>query len=152
MEEAVRDAIGDCPVCLEPMLDPPIHQCQATHPLCYSCWKKVYKGGQGKCPTCRGKLTDKRNLVAEKFLEKLEKKKCKFDACNFRRNSLVLVTDHEKNCIHKTFKCRWSEHRCNFESSTKAFTREHEDKCCEHYLSQNFESKCHHKEYSNVLW
>ena len=26
MEEIVRKAIGDCPVCLEPILDPPIHQ------------------------------------------------------------------------------------------------------------------------------
>ena len=25
-EEDVKDAIGDCPVCLEPILDPPVHQ------------------------------------------------------------------------------------------------------------------------------
>ena len=81
-------------------------QCQATHPLCYSCWKKLYKGGKGICPTCRGKLTDKRNLVAEKFLEKLEKKKCKFDGCNSERNNPALVADHEENCSHKTFRNR----------------------------------------------
>ena len=157
MEEAVRDAIGDCPVCLEPILDPPIHQvillakfrlttakkimqrnehtvecvpytsiivllialykypkfkkkstfqCQATHPLCYSCWKKLYKGGKGKCPTCRGKLSDKRIIPLEKILEKLEKKKCKFDGCNFERNNPALVADHEENCSHKTFRNR----------------------------------------------
>ena len=25
-EADIKDAIGDCPVCLEPILDPPIHQ------------------------------------------------------------------------------------------------------------------------------
>ena len=25
-KEDIKEAIGDCPVCLEPILDPPIHQ------------------------------------------------------------------------------------------------------------------------------
>ena len=25
VEKVVKDAIGDCPVCLEPILDPPVH-------------------------------------------------------------------------------------------------------------------------------
>ena len=117
-------------------------QCHAAmHPLCFTCWEKHYEGGEGKCPLCRSKLSTRRNIVAEKFLEKLEKKKCKFDACNFERNSLALVTDHEENCIHKTFKCRWSEHGCNFEAPTRTLIREHEDNDCEHNLSQEFEAE-----------
>ena len=111
------------------------------HPLCFTCWKKVYQGGEGKCPTCRGKLSDKRNIPLEKILEKLDKKKCKFDGCPFERNSSALVTEHEENCSHKTFKCRWSEHGCNFEAPNKAFVREHEDNECEHNLSKQIEAE-----------
>jgi len=125
MEEVIRDAIGDCPVCLEPILGPPIHQCQASHPLCFICWEKLYKAGE-KCPTCRGRLSDTRNLPLEKILEKL-------DGCNSERNSQALVPEHEKNRTHKTFKCRMSRHGCNFEASTKTLVKEHEDNECESF-------------------
>ena len=67
------------------------------------------------------------------------KKKCKFDGCNFEKNNHDLVTHHEENCSHRTFKCKWSEHGCNFEA-TKTLVREHEDDC-EHELSQQLENE-----------
>jgi len=96
-------------------------------------------GGEGKCPTCRGRLTDKRNCPLERILEQLDKKKCQFNGCNFERNSQALVTEHEETCDHKTFKCKWSEQGCNFEA-TKALIGEHEDNC-EHSLSQQLEAE-----------
>ena len=91
------------------------------------------------CPTCRGRLSDRRNIPLERILEQLDKKKCKFDGCKFERNSSALVTEHEETCAHKTFKCKWSEQGCNFEA-TKAIIREHEDNC-EHSLSQQLEAE-----------
>ena len=105
-------------------------QCQASHPLCFICWDKLYKRGE-KCPTCRGTLSDKRNIPLEKIFEKLEEKKRKFDGCNFERNSQALVTEHDKNRIHKTFKCGMYKHGCYFEASTKTLVKEHEDNDCE---------------------
>ena len=75
----------------------------------------------------------------ERILEQLDKKKCKFDGCNFERNSQALVTEHEETCAHKTFKCKWSAQGCNFEA-TKALIGEHEDNC-EHSLSQQLEAE-----------
>ena len=98
-------------------------QCQASHLLCFICWDKLYKAGE-KCPTCRGTLSDHRNIPLEKILEKL-------DGCNFERNGQAHVTEHEKNCIHKTFKCGMSKHGCNFEESTKTLVKEHENNKCE---------------------
>ena len=109
------------------------------HLVCFTCWKKLYMGGEGKCPTCRGRLTDKRNRPLERILEQLDKKKCQFNGCNFERNSQALVTEHEETCDHKTFKCKWSEQGCNFEA-TKALIGEHEDNC-EHSLSQQLEAE-----------
>ena len=116
-------------------------QCRESHPLCFSCWEQLYNNGQKekKCPTCRGKLTDKRNFPLEQILNQLDKKKCKFDGCKFEKNSLELVTRHEENCSHRTFKCKWSEHGCNFEASDKTLVTEHEEDC-EHILSQELES------------
>ena len=74
-------------------------------------------------------------------MEKLEKKKCRFDACNYERNSQALVTDHEKNCIHQNIKCKWSEHGCKFKALTKSLVEEHEKNDCEHNLSQDHESE-----------
>jgi len=58
--EALRGAL-ECPVCYETML-PPILQCSSGHPVCTACRAKLKK-----CPTCRRKLGNIRNLLLEKL-------------------------------------------------------------------------------------
>jgi hypothetical protein len=59
-DEALRGAL-ECPVCYETML-PPILQCSSGHPVCTLCRAKLKK-----CPTCRRKLGNIRNLLLEKL-------------------------------------------------------------------------------------
>ena len=59
-DEALRGAL-ECPVCYETML-PPILQCSSGHPVCTVCRAKLKK-----CPTCRRKLGNIRNLLLEKL-------------------------------------------------------------------------------------
>ena len=114
-------------------------QCLESHPLCFTCWEKLYNKGQN-CPTCRGKLTKKRNFPLEQILNQLDKKKCKFDGCKFERNNQALVTQHEENCEYGTFKCKWSEYGCDFVASTKTLVTDHEEDC-ERNLPQRLESE-----------
>ena len=72
-------------------------------------------------------------------MEKLAKKKCKFGACLFMKNNLECVIEHEKTCIHRTIKCKYFEHGCNFEAEIET-VKEHELNC-EHGLSEEFASE-----------
>ena len=80
-------------------------QCHAAmHPLCFTCWEKHYEGGEGKCPLCRSKLSTRRNIVAEKFLEKLEKKKSRVGsvAASSRTGSVVASGPRVRSSIAST--------------------------------------------------
>ena len=85
----------ECPVCLEPMMDPPIYQCEKGHGMCSRCRETI--NAQNKpCPVCRGKLTDARNVVVENILEQLPKIKCKHEGCHFKRSDPQQVKIHEE--------------------------------------------------------
>jgi E3 ubiquitin-protein ligase SIAH1 len=51
----------ECPVCLEYMTSP-IELCENGHNICSSC-----KESLTQCPTCRGKVSNIRNITLEKF-------------------------------------------------------------------------------------
>lgn len=95
----------ECPVCLETIEDPPIYLCAKGHGLCNTCREKIK--AQGKCPECRSKLTEARNIALEQMLENLPKIKCKYDGCNFQRVNDELVKIHEdEECKEKPVKCQ----------------------------------------------
>ena len=89
----------ECPVCLE-YIFPPIKQCEKGHLLCKDCHSKVQN-----CPTCRGKLSEERNLTAEKIAFLL-KYPCRFNT-NGCKEALTLSAKekHEKNCEYLQMKC-----------------------------------------------
>lgn len=53
-------SLFECPVCFDYVL-PPILQCASGHLVCGSCRPKL-----SCCPTCRGSLSNIRNLGMEK--------------------------------------------------------------------------------------
>jgi len=95
-----------CPVCrLETIEDPPIYLCERGHGLCNTCREPLK--AEGKCPECRGKLTEARNIALENMLENLPKIRCKYNGCNFQRINNELVTIHEdEECREKPVKCQ----------------------------------------------
>ena len=64
-EEHFRDLL-ECPVCIEPILSAPIHQCTNGHVVCNGCIAKL-----NSCPICRNDSTPVRNLMLEEITEKL---------------------------------------------------------------------------------
>jgi len=94
----------ECPVCLVAFLDPPIYVCENQHGLCSTCRTKLKDEGK-PCPVCNGKLTDKRNLMMEKLLDKLPKTKCSFPECSFKRSDPQAVLDHQEDCSHRKATC-----------------------------------------------
>jgi len=94
----------ECPVCLVAFLDPPIYVCKNQHGLCSPCRTKL--NDQGKpCPLCNGKLTDMRNLMMERLLDKLPKTKCIYPECSFKRADPQAVLDHQEDCSHRKAEC-----------------------------------------------
>ena len=64
-EEHIKDLL-ECPVCIEPILSAPIHQCTNGHVVCNGCIAKL-----NSCPICRNDSTPVRNLMLEEITEKL---------------------------------------------------------------------------------
>ena len=92
-------------MCLETIEDPPIYLCERGHGLCNTCREPLK--AEGKCPECRGKLTEARNIALENMLENLPKIRCKYNECNFQRINSELVTIHEaEECREKPVKCQ----------------------------------------------
>jgi SWI/SNF-related matrix-associated actin-dependent regulator of chromatin subfamily A3 len=54
------DAQDDCPICLDPFVDPVITVC--THSFCYACIERVIET-QKRCPLCRAELDSTAQLV-----------------------------------------------------------------------------------------
>jgi len=94
----------ECPVCLESFLDPPIYVCENQHGLCSTCRKNLVDQKKS-CPVCSGKLTDKRNRIVEKMLEKLPGTKCVYPECTFKRANPKAAMDHKEDCIHRRAPC-----------------------------------------------
>jgi len=99
----VEDVL-ECPVCLKTILDPPIHVCENGHCLCEKCRGQLVKNGK-PCPTCKGVLTQKRNLALEKMVDRLPKQACQFPGCKFAKACANLVEEHEDDCYHRTVLC-----------------------------------------------
>ena len=64
-EEQIKDLL-ECPVCIEPILSAPIHQCTNGHVVCNGCIAKL-----SNCPICRNDSTLVRNFMLEEIIEKL---------------------------------------------------------------------------------
>ena len=64
-EEQIKDLL-ECPVCFEPILSTPIHQCTNGHVVCNGCIAKL-----SNCPICRNDSTLIRNLILEEIMEKI---------------------------------------------------------------------------------
>jgi len=94
----------ECPVCLEPMMEPPIYQCEKGHGMCSTC-RETIKAQNKPCPVCRGKLTDARNMVVENILEQLPKIKCKHEGCTFQKSDGQQVKVHEEECRERPVIC-----------------------------------------------
>jgi hypothetical protein len=65
VEEHIKDLL-ECPVCIEPILSAPIHQCTNGHVVCNGCIAKL-----SNCPICRNDSTLVRNFMLEEIIEKL---------------------------------------------------------------------------------
>ena len=63
-EEHIKDLL-ECPVCIEPILSAPIHQCTNGHVVCNGCIAKL-----SNCPICRNDSTLIRNFMLEEIIEK----------------------------------------------------------------------------------
>ena len=94
----------ECPVCLDTIKNPPIHQCEKGHGLCSTC-RQTLKDQDKPCPVCRGKLTDTRNFALENVLEQLPKIKCKYSGCTFQKSDAQQVKIHEEECREKRVFC-----------------------------------------------
>ena len=94
----------ECPVCLEPMMEPPIYQCEKGHGMCSTC-RETIKAQNKPCPVCRCKLTDARNMVVENILEQLPKIKCKHEGCTFQKSDGQQVKIHEEECRQRPVTC-----------------------------------------------
>ena len=64
-EERIR-VLLECPVCIEPLLSVPVHQCINGHVVCNGCIAKL-----NNCPICRNDSTLIRNLILEEIMEKI---------------------------------------------------------------------------------
>ena len=94
----------ECPVCLEPMMDPPIYQCEKGHGMCSTC-RETIKAQNKPCPVCHGKLTDTRSMVVENILEQLPKINCKHEGCTFKKSDGQQVKVHEEECRERPVIC-----------------------------------------------
>jgi len=97
----------ECPVCLDTIKNPPIHQCEKGHGLCSTC-RQTLKDQDKPCPVCRGKLTDTRNFALEDVLEQLLPKiKCKYSGCTFQTSDAQQVKIHEEECRERPVTCEY---------------------------------------------
>lgn len=90
-EKAVRESLV-CPICTE-LMTPPIYSCQTGHVLCSGCKRSILK-----CPYCRKKMDDSRNLALEKIAEQFNLN-CAFSkyGCEFN-GTTEEIKCHEEVC------------------------------------------------------
>jgi len=101
----VAKFLPECPVCLDPIKDPPVYLCEEGHAMCQTC-RDPLKAQDQPCPLCRKKLVDTRNLAVENLLGQLPKIKCKNEGCTFERSDSQLVKRHEdEECRERLGKC-----------------------------------------------
>ena len=74
---------------------------------------------------CNGKLTDMRNLIVEKMLDKLPGTKCIYPECSFKRADRQAVLDHQEDCMHRKAPCVRCEESMAMSSLNQHLTTQH---------------------------
>ena len=100
-EEYVMSLL-ECPVCMEPIKSPPIHQCTNGHLLCKDCIAKLES-----CPICRNDSKTARNLIFEQIIG------------NFVAFELTNEGAYEKPELQKWEQVSFSNNRSNEELSVQ---------------------------------
>ena len=89
----------ECPVCYD-YITPPIKQCVKGHLVCSSCYQKLTN-----CPTCRGELSNERNLILEKIAPFL-KYPCRYYTFGCKESVLLAKKElHERLCPFVVVNC-----------------------------------------------
>ena len=114
----------ECPVCLKTFTDSPVFVCENQHALCSMCHTRLKAENKG-CPQCRGRLTNKRNLVVEGILDTLPKKKCKYE-CDFKKTDSDLVKEHEEHCLAKPVPCGGCKEKIPMRDISKHIMKNHQ--------------------------
>jgi len=125
------EMIGDfneCPVCLSPILDPPVYMCARSHIFCEDCHITLKKDNQD-CPVCKGDLAGNKNIFVERMLDSLPKTQCKSQGCSFKKVDPKKVESHEDLCQYRPVTCLLckkdfplndlAEHLCDVHSEHK---------------------------------
>jgi E3 ubiquitin-protein ligase SIAH1 len=89
----------ECPVCLEYMASP-IEMCENRHNICSSCKERL-----PNCPTCRGKLTEVRNIALEKSAATAVYPCKNREAGCEETLSISDKTEHLSECVYQSTKC-----------------------------------------------
>ncbi|PSN29638.1 hypothetical protein C0J52_27485 [Blattella germanica] len=89
----------ECPICLQYMI-PPIEMCLNGHNICKDCRHNIEK-----CPVCREKLADIRNLTAES-MSRLITHPCVNKKFGCTGHFLLYFKEkHEKTCLFRPIVC-----------------------------------------------
>lgn len=106
--------VYECPVCYS-LCRPPIYTCLSGHLVCRDCLTQI----NDICPTCRGSLSNKRNVALEQIAEVLHYP-CKFTEgrCNVVAQ-LGELEKHERHCNFRTCLCPYSDYFCRWEGEMK---------------------------------
>lgn len=103
----------ECPVCLD-HITPPIKQCVKGHLMCTDCFPRL-----NHCPTCRGTLSEERNLAMEQVAGLL-KYPCRYHPMGCKEAfTLNKKAAHEKDCPFLQLKCPFHG-QCAFNGSLAA--------------------------------
>jgi len=98
------DDFIECPVCLSPIMDPPVYMCVRSHIFCEDCHTTLKKDNQD-CPVCKGDLAGNKNIPVERMLDSLPKTQCKNQGCSFKKVDSKKVKNHEVVCQYRHVKC-----------------------------------------------
>eukprot|EP00095_Tigriopus_kingsejongensis_P006901 snap_masked-scaffold126_size328755-processed-gene-1.5 protein:Tk06901 transcript:snap_masked-scaffold126_size328755-processed-gene-1.5-mRNA-1 annotation:"e3 ubiquitin-protein ligase siah1b" len=100
----------ECPVCLD-HITPPIKQCLKGHLVCSDCFPRL-----NHCPTCRGNMSEERNLAMEQVSHLLQYP-CRYHPMGCKEAfSLAKKAAHEKDCPYLQLKCPFHG-QCAFNGS-----------------------------------
>lgn len=100
----------ECPVCLD-HITPPIKQCLKGHLVCSDCFPRL-----NHCPTCRGNMSEERNLAMEQVSYLLQYP-CRYHPMGCKEAfSLAKKSAHEKDCPYLQLKCPFHG-QCAFNGS-----------------------------------
>ncbi|PSN51458.1 hypothetical protein C0J52_00726 [Blattella germanica] len=115
MNEKMTPVIGchvinllECPLCRKGM-PPPIYLCENGHTVCSSCHSKT-----STCPVCDAFMTKKRDLLVERFAEKLP---FPCSNCDLGCKEKLVKDDlqvHETICPHRLYHCVPCQPRCRW--------------------------------------